>query len=159
MCNYDSPSKNSDFIEVFDIALHHKVNKFLVTGYYIPDSAKAKKWIDWRNNCLVFEEEGKVVGFLVFADYSGKKFHILELVVLATHPDYWRRGIAKSLLSLPISKYKNKIKIESSVVEDNEKALKFYLSLGFEVEGERQKSFSRKGTFINEKLIAYYLKD
>lgn len=96
---------------------------------------------------------------MVFADYSGKKFHILELVVLATHPDYWRRGIAKSLLSLPISKYKNKIKIESSVVEDNEKALKFYLSLGFEVEGERQKSFSRKGTFINEKLIAYYLKD
>ncbi len=80
---------------------------------------------------FVYENsEGKIVS-TVNIGYSG---NFWEIAMVATHPDYRRRGLAKKLIfkSLDHAKKHNAEMCVLEVLEENEPAYKLYRNLGFQ---------------------------
>ena len=75
-------------------------------------------------------------------------------------PEYRGKGFGKEILEKAIKHAKeiNKIeKIELSVFENNENAIKLYKSFGFFEEGKRLKSRKIDGRYENEVLMGKYI--
>lgn len=112
-----------------------------------------------KNIFLVAEVQGKVVAFSRCEGNVLKRFaHKVEFGV-GVLKEYWGYGIGKNLLQESISwADSNGIsKITLQVLETNEKAVKLYESLGFEVEGvlKKDKILSDKN-YYNTILMARF---
>ena len=72
---------------------------------------------------------------------------------------YWGNGIAKELIFNAINYCKkNSIKkIELTVRTDNERALKLYKNIGFEIEGELKKFFCIDGIYYSCYMMALFI--
>ncbi|MDI6701976.1 ribosomal protein S18-alanine N-acetyltransferase [Methanothermobacter wolfeii] len=82
---------------------------------------------------LVAQEDGKVVGFIIFWIRFEDEGHIISLAV---DKDYRRRGVGRELVRMTISIFEKfhikNIKLE--VRAENRVAISFYRSLGFREE-------------------------
>ncbi|WP_068774951.1 GNAT family N-acetyltransferase [Paenibacillus sp. FJAT-26967] len=90
-----------------------------------------------RSLFLVAVAEGRIVGFSRCEGNDLKRFsHKVEFGVCVSN-DYWGYGIGKNLLKESISwADSNGVKkITLNVLETNDKAIKLYSKLGFEIEG------------------------
>jgi ribosomal protein S18 acetylase RimI-like enzyme len=94
---------------------------------------------------FVWEENGKIVGnaSLVPQSFKGKKIALIANV--ATHPDYRRRGIGRSLTekTMAHAREKGAREIWLQVRDDNPTAIKIYADLGF-VERARRTTYRFK---------------
>jgi len=81
---------------------------------------------------LVAEVDGQVVGVIV-GTISGSRAYFYRLAV---HPDYQRRGIGRRLVQALEERFREKgvTQIVIMVKQDNEQAIPFYESLGYEVQ-------------------------
>ena len=65
--------------------------------------------------------------------------HVLSELTIAVHPGYQGRGLGKLLFSGMLEKIKQEridiLRVELIARESNEKAINFYTSLGFKIEG------------------------
>lgn len=77
-------------------------------------------------------EKGKLVGFILYSELSTEH---LEILCLATHPEYLRMGIMSDLLN-QLQKQAQEIWLE--VHEQNKGAIEFYKSKGFQQVGLRK---------------------
>jgi ribosomal protein S18 acetylase RimI-like enzyme len=94
-----------------------------------------------RNLFLVAEVQDKIVGFSRCEGNSLKRFaHKVEFGVCILK-DYWGYSIGKNLLKASIAwADSNEIKkMTLNVLETNDKAIKLYEKLGFEIEGVLKK--------------------
>lgn len=85
-----------------------------------------------RNLFLVYEEEGVVVGYIVF-------WYILdeaEIADIAVSPEYRKRGIAEKLIRRCIEERQEVRIIHLEVGSDNLSAVSLYKKFGFCVNGE-----------------------
>jgi ribosomal protein S18 acetylase RimI-like enzyme len=66
--------------------------------------------------------------------------HVLGELTIAVHPDYQGKGLGKLLFKALLGKVKEErkdiLRVELIARESNEKAIHFYQSLGFKVEGK-----------------------
>ncbi|MBI3161292.1 MAG: ribosomal protein S18-alanine N-acetyltransferase [Chloroflexi bacterium] len=87
------------------------------------------------SRCWVAELDGRVVGMIV-SWFIVDEIHI---ATFATHPDFRRQGIAKSLLlhTLRSAKEEGAIKSFLEVRENNTAALKMYRDFGYVESGRR----------------------
>ncbi len=87
----------------------------------------------------VWEEQGKLVGNLSLIPFylHGRKCYLIANV--AVHPDYRRRGIARALTAraLEHARARRASAAWLHVREENEPALRLYLSLGFQERARR----------------------
>jgi len=94
---------------------------------------------------FVWEENGKVIGnaSLVYNHYKGKKLALIANV--ATHPDFRKRGIGRTLTerTMAHARQKGVSEIWLHVRDDNPTAIKIYLELGF-VERARRTTYAAK---------------
>ncbi len=151
-------ARKEDCEEVFGIYMHSMVNPFMASPSMPLQDFRKFKWHNNWKRTLVYEENGKILGFLSYAGYSGRKNPVVELVVLAVHPSQWGKGTARQLVERLFEMFSGKkSKAELSVTEDNARAIAFYQKMGFECEGERKNNFLRDGKLLGEKLMARYL--
>ncbi len=80
----------------------------------------------------VAEIDGKIVAYLVWRRTFTDEFEILSL---ATHPDYQRKGLARALVREFCSAHQGDVFLE--VRESNLAAIAFYRALGFRETGVR----------------------
>jgi ribosomal protein S18 acetylase RimI-like enzyme len=113
------------------------------------DAARNTTFLRWANavadqsslpmSGFVWEEDGRVVGNLSLIPFSVSRQRRFLIANVAVHPDYRRRGIARSLTTVA---KEQALRRGSSgtwlhVREDNDAAIKLYLSLGFKEKARR----------------------
>jgi GNAT superfamily N-acetyltransferase len=92
---------------------------------------------DEKEIALVADEGGKVVGYLVVTMYSHsfrRENPIAELENMFIEEPYRRQGIGKQLIAeaKKLAKEKGAKRLKVGAVAQNEKAISFYHSCGFE---------------------------
>lgn len=96
---------------------------------------------------FVWEENAKIIGnvSLVYQTYAGKKMAMLANI--ATHPDYRRRGIGRSLTekAMVAARQKGARDLWLQVRDDNPTAIKIYSDLGFSERARRTTYYSGPG--------------
>jgi putative acetyltransferase len=89
---------------------------------------------------LVAEADGRVVGFGELITYPDepRHRHAGEINMVATHPDWTRKGVGRALLEALIDladNWLNLARLGLFVFTDNTHAIKLYERLGFVIEG------------------------
>ncbi len=82
----------------------------------------------------VWEEEGRLVGNLSLIPFYHRGRRIFLIANVAVHPDYRRRGIARTLTRTALSYVERQRRVSAvwlQVRDDNQPALHLYHSLGF----------------------------
>lgn len=72
--------------------------------------------------------------------------------------DFWGQGLGKIFLNI-LDEHANSVgisKIEATVRENNERAIKLYLGCGYQIEGTRKNATLINGQYINELYIAKF---
>jgi len=107
------------------------------------------------------EEEGlkKVVGMVGMNVNRSSRLRHSASIGIMVHADYQGKGIGTALLSKVIDLADNwlmLVRLELSVFVENERAVKLYRSLGFEIEGTKKYAAIRNGIYADEYLMARY---
>jgi ribosomal protein S18 acetylase RimI-like enzyme len=97
-------------------------------------------WSFGEEPLKVAEINGEVVAYLVWRRTFTDEFEILSI---ATHPQYRRKGLARALVHEFCAANKGDIFLE--VRESDEGAIAFYKSLGFEKTGVRHAYYGDNG--------------
>jgi len=95
-------------------------------------SPEASSWDPTGYDITVAESENRVVGFLVSRCTAPDEIEVLNVAV---HPDFRRRGIARKLLLPLLQRANGEILLE--VRESNAAARQLYEALGFIAVGRR----------------------
>ena len=127
-----------------------------LTAAHIEGVAKLEKLCfsqPWSANSLeLLTKEGIGVGMVCSADgnvcaYGGMMVAVDEgqIINIATHPDYRRRGYGKAIVEALIkyAKINGLDSISLEVRESNAAAIELYSSLGFKVEGKRRDFYTK----------------
>ncbi len=101
---------------------------------------------------IVAEKDGTIAGEIHGYKIGLRVFdHVLSNITIVVSPDFQREGIGKKIFLKLIEegkKIEGVSRMELIARESNKKALKFYESLGFEIEGKmRQKIKNSKDEF------------
>ncbi len=113
------------------------------------DAARNTSFLRWANAVadqsslpmagFVWEEDRRVVGNLSLIPFSIWHRRCFLIANVAVHPDYRRRGIARSLTSVAQEQARRRGSTSTwlHVREENDPAIKLYLSLGFKERARR----------------------
>jgi putative acetyltransferase len=90
---------------------------------------------------LVAQIDGEIVGEIHAYRPIPKVFkHVLSDLTIAVHPAYQGKGIGRSLFEVLLENVKTHhpgiLRVELIARESNQKAIQFYQSLGFSIEGK-----------------------
>ncbi|MGQ9855226.1 MAG: GNAT family N-acetyltransferase [Fervidobacterium sp.] len=103
--------------------------------------------------------EKKVVGFIgLHVNTNPRQRHSARLGI-AVHRDYQGRGIGRALSNEILDLADNWLKllrIELEVFVDNERAIKLYESLGFQIEGTKKYAAVKDGNYADIYIMARY---
>lgn len=122
-------------------------------------SEQQRKWLERVNKesnstVLVAEQAGKLVGYLaVIGGDTRRTKHSAYLLVIGILEEYTGRGIGTNLF-LRLEEWArahNILRLELTVVIQNEAGVSLYKKMGFEIEGIKIKSL-----LINDKLFDQY---
>ncbi|MCS5423211.1 MULTISPECIES: GNAT family N-acetyltransferase [Psychrilyobacter] len=107
---------------------------------------------------IVAEKDGDIVGEIHGYKIGIRVFdHVLSNITIVVSPDFCGEGIGKKIFLKLIEegkKIEGVSRMELIARESNKKALKFYESLGFEIEGKmRQRIKNSKGEFEADILM------
>lgn len=103
---------------------------------------------------LVLYNENKPVSFIIYRVIMDEA----EIITLGTIPGYRKIGLGKYLLSETLNRMKElgTKNIHLEVSEQNETAIKLYLSLGFTISGERKNYYCESGVFQHAILMSLF---
>lgn len=107
------------------------------------------------------EEKGmkKVVGMIGMNVSRNPRLRHLASVGIMVHVDYQGKGIGTALFKKVIDLADNWLmltRLELTVFVENDRAVKLYKSLGFQIEGTRKYGAIRNGQYADEYLMARY---
>ncbi|MBS7635074.1 GNAT family N-acetyltransferase [Candidatus Bathyarchaeota archaeon] len=159
-----TPLRDEDVKSIVEIERHPMVKKWLI-DYADEDFEKEleeykKFFTDLQNNnladVLIAKHEGRAIGFLALwriNEESGKAASI----GISVHPDYWRKGIATSLVkeSIRLAKGRGIGKLIIETLEENSAMKHVAEKIGFKLEGVRR--ILKDGTYHNEDVYVLNL--
>ena len=106
---------------------------------------------------FVAEVEGKVIGMIALNKYPHhNKYHSGTFTIMI-NPTYHKMGIGKRLMEEVIKLSDNELKlkrVELTVFESNDNAIKLYEKFGFIKEGKKEYSVITESGFEHEVLMA-----
>lgn len=108
---------------------------------------------------LVADVDGRAVGFGELITFPGepRHRHVGEVNLIATHPEWGRRGVGRALLNAVIALADDWLNIERLglvVFVDNAHAIELYRRLGFEIEGTMRAYGFKRGQFVDAHVMA-----
>lgn len=96
----------------------------------------------------VYEEDGKVVGFIQVEEH----YEILDLINIAVSKEMHGKGIGSKLIQYAIEKSKAE-KMMLEVKESNTSAIRLYEKNGFKEINRRKKYYGNEDAIIMERVI------
>jgi putative acetyltransferase len=107
------------------------------------------------------EENGlkKVVGMIGMNVNRNSRVRHSASIGIMVHADYQGKGIGTALFNKVIDLADNwlmLVRLELSVFVENDRAVKLYQALGFQIEGTRKYAAVRNGKYADEYLMARY---
>ena len=159
-------------VEIEDINILNKwkndeeIFKNLGGGYKPTSISQQKKWIESmtentleNQRYMILSEEKEKVGFIGL--YGISPIHrTCTLGIYIGEKEYWGKGIASrayKALEKYAKEYLNIRKIRLEVVKENEKAVKSYQKLGFDICGEFKQDRFIKGEFKDVLLMEKFI--
>jgi RimJ/RimL family protein N-acetyltransferase len=151
-----------------EIILSETTTKFFVSSpNELPSNVneereKIQRSCEKNNLYIVFQVDGKVVGFLDFNRYEHERLKHAGSMGMGIREEYTNQGIGTKLIEFLINwakKQKNLEKICLGVVSVNDRAIKVYKRIGFVEEGRQRNQIKYEdGSYGDDILMAYYLK-
>jgi ribosomal protein S18 acetylase RimI-like enzyme len=127
-----------------------------ITGEYVKDFMSCAKE---RGIEIVAEQEGIILAEIHCYRPHPKVFHhILSDLTIAVHPAHQQKGIGRLIFRELLGKVAEMAdikRVELIVRESNKKAINFYKSLGFQVEGRMENRINVSGSFEADIPMAY----
>lgn len=123
---------------------------------------KQLELIKQQSNSTIFvaeQENGKLIGYLIAIGGSVKRTKHSAYLVIGILEDFRGRGIGTSLFQR-VEEWaidSRILRLELTVVTQNEAGLALYKKSGFEVEGTKRKSLMVDDEFYNEYLMSKLL--
>jgi len=123
-------------------------------------SASAWPWSesDFRGSlasshlCMGVKTDERLCAHAVFSLAAGEA----ELLILAVHSDFQRRGLGNKMLSLVMQELAKEVReMFLEVRESNTKAIRFYEALGFNCLGERRHYYPARDHLPRENALIY----
>lgn len=121
-------------------------------------SEQQRKWLERVNKesnstVLVAEQAGKLVGYLVVIGGDTRRTKHSAYLVIGILEEYTGRGIGTNLFQRleEWARAHNILRLELTVVIQNEAGVSLYKKMGFEIEG-----IKRNSLLINDKLFDQY---
>ena len=107
------------------------------------------------------EEKGakKVVGMIGMIVSKNPRLRHSAGIGIMVHTDYQGRGIGTALFKKAIDLADNwlmLVRLELGVFVENERAVKLYQALGFQIEGTKKYAAIRNGQYADEYIMARY---
>lgn len=107
------------------------------------------------------EEKGikKVVGMIGMSVGKNPRLRHSASIGIMVHADYQGNGIGTALFKKVIDLADNwlmLVRLELGVFVENDRAVKLYQSLGFQIEGTKKYAAIRNGKYADEYLMARY---
>ncbi|MEZ0536694.1 GNAT family N-acetyltransferase [Caldicellulosiruptoraceae bacterium PP1] len=105
------------------------------------------------------DQTRKVVGLVGLHVNRSPRLRHSAAIGIMVHKNYQGKGIGKALMKTVLDLADNWLmlkRIELGVFADNERAIKLYKSLGFEIEGLKKYAAIRNGTYADEYIMARY---
>lgn len=107
------------------------------------------------------EEAGqkKVIGMIGMVVARNQRLRHSASIGIMVHVDYQGKGIGTALFKKIIDLADNwlmLVRLELGVFVENERALKLYQSLGFQIEGTKKYAAIRNGKYADEYIMARY---
>jgi putative acetyltransferase len=98
----------------------------------------------------------KVIGMIgLNVSVSPRLRHSAGLGIMV-HKDYQGQGVGTALMKAALDMADNwlmLVRVELGVYPDNERAIRLYQKMGFEVEGTKRKAAIRNGTYVDELVM------
>jgi putative acetyltransferase len=121
------------------------------------------KGLSENDHLLVAEvdenEVKKVVGLVGLHVNRNPRLRHSAVLGIMVHADYQGKGIGTALLKKVIDLADNwlmLVRLELTVFVENDRAVKLYQSLGFQIEGIKKYAAIRNGKYADEYLMARY---
>jgi L-phenylalanine/L-methionine N-acetyltransferase len=150
----------ADFDAIFSLYFHERTNPFLL--YEMMDKVSFipifKELLE-KDILYVFEQSGRVVGMFKLIPLTYRCSHIAYLGGVAIDPNMGGNGLGTLMMLdvLQTSKQMGIKRIELSVYDKNERAIRLYENIGFVREGlMRQYGYLKsENRYIDEILMSY----
>jgi RimJ/RimL family protein N-acetyltransferase len=111
---------------------------------------------DSKSLLLVAEDNGEIVGFLSSERGFAKRIRHRAYIVVGILKDYWGRKIGVQLFE-ELEKWalgNTVTRLELTVMQHNEGAIRLYEKMGFKKEGLKENSMIVDGKYVNEYYMA-----
>ena len=149
-----------DFDFIYELYMHPEVNGYLL---YEPMPAHEFKDIfkDLLNKSIVyiFEDNGTATGMFKLVPLTYRMSHVAYLGGLAIHPSFSGKGLGLMMIKeiLAHAREQGFLRVELSVLPNNEKAIRLYEKAGFEKEGVLRKysHFKKENIFLDEIIMSW----
>jgi putative acetyltransferase len=121
--------------------------------------AQTRKYVESfgpNDHVFVAALDGRVVGFAGLHVREGKLRHSAWVGIMV-HDDFFGRGIGRALMDKLLDvadRWLGLVRLDLTVVADNERAIKLYEKLGFAVEGKQRKATWFDGQYLDLVLMA-----
>ena len=146
------------------VAAWHAAYRGLIPDSYLDELTVAGRLELWqrrlhqqrpRTSLMVAEDQGMVAGFCLLGptrDEDGNQETCGEIIALNVRPDYWRRGVGKSLCesALDGARAQGWTVVTLWILKGNERAGRFYEALGFVLDGTERLDSHVIGTPVYE---------
>ncbi|MEH6937439.1 GNAT family N-acetyltransferase [Bacillus sp. JJ664] len=119
---------------------------------------KQLEMIEKQKNATIFlaEEKGKLIGYLITIGGTTKRKKHTAYIVIGVLDQYKGKGIGTALFE-QLDEWAiihDIVRLELTVVTQNEAGVNLYKKMGFEVEGMKRKSLLVKDQFLDEFYMA-----
>jgi len=154
------PAVENDLNSLLEIYNYAILNTTAIYTYHVQTLADRKVWFDKKNEdqfpVLVFEENGRVLGFATFGPFRAwpaYKYTVEHSVYV--HYDAWNHGVGTALLKeiIKIADERKFATLVSGIDSSNETSLKLHQKLGFDYSGTIQKAGFKFGKWLD--LVFY----
>ena len=154
------PATYSDVDFIYQLYMHPLVNPYLLYEPMDADSFKPIYQELLRQEVkFVYCQDEKAIGMCKLVPFTHRSAHVIYLGGLAIHPDANGQGHGERMIReiQEFVKQRNFLRIDLSVDEKNEKAIRLYKRCGFEQEGFLRKYayLKSENRFNNEILMAF----
>lgn len=98
----------------------------------------------------------KVIGMVGLSVSASPRMRHSAGLGIMVHRDYQQQGVGAALMKAALDLADNwlmLVRVELGVYPDNERAIRLYQEMGFEVEGTKRKSAIRNGTYVDELMM------
>jgi len=146
-----------DILEIYNDAI---LNTTAIYAYKVQTFEEKKQWYDKKRQdgypLLVFEEDGRAVGFATFGpfrEWPAYKYAIEHSIYV--HKDYRNHGIASKLMKeiIRIANEREYATLVAGIDAANEVSIKMHENIGFEYSGTVTKAGFKFGKWLD---LAFY---